>query len=213
MESLKRKRGRPPRADRSGYEDTRQRLIREGLAVLTERGYSYSGLDGILRRAQVPKGSFYYYFSNKEDFGRELIQAYGRYFEAKLEGYLDAGDRPPLARLEAFIEDAKAGMRRFEFRRGCLIGNLGQEMAALPESFRALLQQVFRDWEARTARCLAEAQASGEMAAGLDPEAMARLFWIGWEGAVLRAKLDQSTEPLDAFARDFLLRLRPQSLA
>ncbi|HAC27609.1 MAG TPA: TetR family transcriptional regulator, partial [Marinobacter hydrocarbonoclasticus] len=44
----------------------------------------------------------------------------------------------PLARIQAFVDDARAGMHRFGYRRGCLIGNLGQEMAALPESFRSL---------------------------------------------------------------------------
>ncbi|WP_241012065.1 TetR family transcriptional regulator C-terminal domain-containing protein, partial [Burkholderia sp. Ac-20392] len=30
-------------------------------------------------------------------------------------------------------------MARYAYSRGCLIGNLGQEMGALPESFRARL--------------------------------------------------------------------------
>ena len=35
-------------------------------------------------------------------------------------------------------------MARHAYRRGCLIGNLGQEMSALPESYRDRLEAVFR---------------------------------------------------------------------
>ena len=55
--------------------------------------------------------------------------------------------------MQAFVDDAQAGMARYDYRRGCLIGNLGQEMGALPESFRAQLQAVFADWRARLAAC------------------------------------------------------------
>ena len=99
-------------------------------------------------------------------------------------------------------------MARFEYRRGCLIGNLGQEMTALPEGFRVLLQDVFTDWECRTAGVLREAQQAGEISRDLKCDQMAHFFWIGWEGAVLRAKLDQSPEPLDRFAQGFLSLLR-----
>jgi TetR/AcrR family transcriptional repressor of nem operon len=94
-------------------------------------------------------------------------------------------------------------MARFDFRRGCVVGNLGQEMSALPEPFRDRLHGVLLDWQARTARCLRDAQAAGEIAAEVDCAALAAFFWIGWEGAVLRAKLERSAEPLDLFANQF----------
>jgi TetR/AcrR family transcriptional repressor of nem operon len=109
--------------------------------------------------------------------------------------------------VQAFVDDAQAGMARYDYRRGCLIGNLGQEMGALPESFRAQLQAVFADWQARLAACLRLAQQAGEMSATADAEQLAAFFWIGWEGAVLRAKLAQSAEPLTVFARFFLAGL------
>jgi len=205
---IKRRRGRPPKASGAEFRDTRQELINAGLAVLTEKGYSYTGIDEILRKAGVPKGSFYHYFDNKESFGRILIEAYGRYFAGKLDRWFTDSTLTPLQRLEAFVENAKAGMKKFEYRRGCLIGNLGQEMTALPDAFRTLLQDVFRDWEHRTAEVLREAQKTGEIAGHIQCDQMAHFFWIGWEGAVLRAKLDQSPQPLDQFIEGFLSLLR-----
>jgi TetR/AcrR family transcriptional repressor of nem operon len=81
-------------------------------------------------------------------------------------------------------------LSRFGFRRGCLVGNLGQEMNALPEAFRAQLTDVLIDWRARTERCLEAAKSAGQISKRTDCAGLAAFFWIGWEGAVLRAKLE-----------------------
>lgn len=187
----------------------RELLLRAGLEVLTEKGFSATGIEEILGRVGVPKGSFYHYFDSKEAFGLALIERYGEFFARKLDRHLGNSALSPLARLSAFVDDARAGMARHDFRRGCLIGNLGQEMGSLPESFRARLRETFADWQARFARCLLEAQQAGELAGDADAAQLAAFFWIGWEGAVLRAKLEQSATPLELFAAHYFAGLPP----
>ncbi|MCB1888178.1 MAG: TetR/AcrR family transcriptional regulator [Rhodocyclaceae bacterium] len=207
MESVaSRRRGRPPRSF-EGRLDTRQALLRAGVEVLTEKGFTATGLDEILRRLGVPKGSFYHYFPSKEAFGMAVIDAYAIYFARKLDRALLDASRPPLTRIEAFVEDAARGMRRHGFRRGCLVGNLGQEMNTLPESFRARLLAVFEDWQSRLRTCLECARVDGSLAGDADCDALAEFFWIGWEGAVLRAKLEQDDAPLRRFADGFFRTL------
>jgi len=193
-----RRRGRPPKVPRDD-PDTRAALIRSGLEVLTEQGFTVSGIDGILKRVGVPKGSFYYYFDSKEAFGRAVMEQYGAYFAAKLERHLDDDSRSPLARLEAFVEDATSGMARHDYRRGCLVGNLGQEAGSLPEGYRQWLRATLADWQRRLSRCLREAQRVGELAESADCERLAEAFWIGWEGAVMRARLEGGPRPLETF--------------
>ena len=202
------RRGRPPKS-RDGVLETRELLLRAGLEVLTEKGFSAAGLDEILRRGGVPKGSFYHYFDSKEAFGVELIERYAAYFARKIDRHLDDARHSPLTRLHRFVADAQTGMARHDFRRGCLIGNLGQEMGALPESFRARLLDVFADWQARFSRCLHAAQDAGELSCQANCDELAAFFWIGWEGAVLRAKLERSGAPLDLFSRVFFAALPP----
>jgi TetR/AcrR family transcriptional repressor of nem operon len=161
----------------------------------------------ILTHARVPKGSFYHYFPNKAAFGRAAIAAYRAYFVAKMERHLGDDSLAPLARVAAFAAAAEAGMARHGFRRGCLIGNLGQEMGALPEEFRADLIATLEDWQARLARVLQLAQNQGEISPHHNPADLAQMFWIGWEGAVLRAKLERGPAPLRLFAAQFLAQL------
>lgn len=206
MIKTEKRRGRPPRRDSDEFE-TRELLLRAGLEVLTEKGFSAAGLDEILRRAEVPKGSFYHYFKNKEAFGEELIQRYSAFFAAKLEKHFRNEALSPLDRIRAFAEDAKAGMIKYEYRRGCLVGNLGQEVNVLPKSFRERLCLVFRDWQERLAENLRAAQKSGQISASADCGELAAFFWIGWEGAVLRANLEQNPEPIEVFMRVFFAGL------
>ncbi len=204
---IPRKRGRPPKAD-GDYRETRETLCRAGVAALTEKGFSATGIDEILKSVGVPKGSFYHFFASKEAFGAELIALYAEYFARKLDQFLLDESLSPMDRIEAFCQDAECGMKRFGFRRGCLVGNLGQEMGALPESFRAQLTNVLLDWQARIERCLEAAKARGEITKHIDCARWAAYFWIGWEGAVLRAKLERQGEPLRVFADMFQASLR-----
>lgn len=203
----KRRRGRPPK-DPSGYRDTRAALLRSGMEVLTEKGYSATGIDEILRRVGIPKGSFYHYFDNKDAFGLELIDHYDAFFKHKLEKFLNHSALSPLERLQAFMQDASNNMARFQFRRGCLVGNLGQEMGALPEAFRDRIRQVFNDWQERVEACLIDAMEAGEISPEIDCANAAYVFWTGWEGAVLRAKLEHSSSALSAFSVFFLRSLK-----
>lgn len=202
-----RKRGRPPKVA-GDYRETREALCNAGVAALTEKGFSATGIDEILRSVGVPKGSFYHFFASKEAFGAELIARYAEYFARKLDRFLLDEKLTPLARIEAFCVDAERGMRRYGFRRGCLVGNLGQEMGGLPESFRAQLIAVLEDWQQRMADCLDLAKAVKEIPAKADSAQAAAFFWVGWEGAVLRAKLERKAAPLRLFAELFMTGVR-----
>ncbi|MFJ4142686.1 TetR/AcrR family transcriptional regulator [Pseudomonas sp. NPDC089734] len=195
--------GRPPKVDRANLE-TREALIRRGLEVLTEQGFMATGIDYILKEVGVPKGSFYHYFESKEAFGRVVLESYANYFARRLDRWLLDESLSPLERLVGFVQSAKSGMARHEYRRGCMVGNLGQEISVLPDGFREALEQILQDWQSKLARCLKAAQQAGELAVNADCDELAAFFWIGWEGAVLRARLVRGDIPLNTFIAGFL---------
>jgi TetR/AcrR family transcriptional repressor of nem operon len=195
--------GRPPKVDRENFE-TREALIRCGTEVLTEQGFMATGIDGILKQVGVPKGSFYHYFKSKEAFGRAVLDNYARYFAQRLDLWLGNETLSPLERLVGFVQHAKAGMARHGYRRGCMVGNLGQEVSVLPEAFRETLEAIFLEWQARLSQCLKAAQQAGELATDADCDELAAFFWIGWEGAVMRARLVKNDAPLNTFISGFL---------
>lgn len=200
------RRGRPPKST-GRDQDTKAVLIRSGLEHLTEIGFTASGLDKILKKVGVPKGSFYFYFDSKEAFGHAVLKNYANYFVKKLDSCLLDATFSPIHRIRNFVEDAKQGIERHQFKRGCLVGNLGQEVDVLPESFRPVLIDIFETWQQRVANCLLEAQLVGELNLQADCAGLAEFFWIGWEGAVSRSRLEKSTRPLDKYLEFFIQAL------
>lgn len=190
--------------ERPGHVAVREVLVRCGMELLTEQGFAATGLEAVLKRATVPKGSFYYYFGSKEAFGMAVMEAYDAYFSRKLDRWLGDETRPPLERLRDFVSDACAGMSKHNFTRGCLVGNLSQELGALPEAFRSKLDSIFSGWQAQVAACLHEAQVRGDLDTTVDCERLAEFFWVAWEGAVLRARLVRTVRPLETFILTFL---------
>jgi TetR/AcrR family transcriptional repressor of nem operon len=190
---------------------TREVLVRCGTELFTERGFQATGIDEIRQRVNVPKGSFYHFFQSKHDFGLAVIDNYARYFERKLARSFDDTSLTPLERLTDFAQGAMHGMEKFKFQRGCLVGNLGQELGGLDDVFRARLEEVLLSWQARTCQVLEDAVAAGQLPADSDCAALAEFFWIGWEGAILRAKLTRNNDPLESFFVLFLTTARSAS--
>ena len=179
--------------------DTKSLLLDHGTRLLLERGYSDTGLQDILRAAGVPKGSFYHHFRNKEDFGLQAMQQYADAMYRTLDGRLNDDGYPQVERLRLFFSGVFEGWKRRNYRDGCLLGILGQELADVNEGFREAISNTLDLWGRRIAVCLADAQQRGELAAGIDPVAMAGLLLDGYEGAALRMRLERNERPLTAF--------------
>lgn len=184
--------------------ETRSALIRSGVELMTTYGYISSNIERILKQVGVPKGSFYHYFKSKEDFGIAIIASYDSFFTHKLDKHLtNSSIGSAIDRILAFYEDAKQGMAKYDFNRGCLIGELIQEESLLPDGYAQILEQILQNWQAKLEKCLLLAQQSEELSSQANCKALAEFFWIGWEGAVTRSKLIKKSQPLDLFMQLF----------
>ena len=179
--------------------DTYTDLIQAGTEIIAQQGFSATGIDAILKAARVPKGSFYHYFKSKEEFGLAVIDAFAERLEQRLQTFLDDPEVSPLDRIRNFLENALARLQQTHCTKGCLIGNLGQELADVNERFRSRLEEVFALWKERFADCLKEAQTKGQLSADLDPGQVAGFILASWEGAILRSKVMKSTQPMKDF--------------
>lgn len=185
----------------------RSELIKVGVALFTEKSFYNTTVDEIVALGGVPKGSFHYYFGTKDVYVFEVIQAYSAYFLKKLDRWLGDQSMDPIERIRMFTDDAANGMVRHRFKRGCLVGNLSQELGALDQRFRIALLSVLNEWRGRIQSCLDEAKETGHIHADLDTACLAQYFWNAWEGAVLCSKLEESRAPLDQASDAFIRQL------
>jgi TetR/AcrR family transcriptional repressor of nem operon len=188
--------------------NTRDRILEVGAQAIADKSFNSCGLAEILRRAGVPKGSFYHYFGSKEDFGVALI-------EKAREEYLEllkpiVGDRrvSPLRRLRAVFELSREECLANGAARQCLIPKLALETSQLSEPVHAAVKCAYDQWTAVLAQVIREGQAAGEIGRKHDPERLADVLVMLWEGATIRMQIDRSLRPVDdflAFVFDSLL--------
>lgn len=181
-------------------KDTKAEIIAKGTEMISLNGYNATGIDAVLKQVNVPKGSFYHYFGSKEDFGLAVIDRFAERYRQRLETFLDDVEVTPLNRIRNYLESGLARFAQNQCAKGCLIGNLGQELADQNERFRSRLDEIFQSWRVHFAACLREAQDIGELAPDLDVNIIAGFMLSGWEGAILRAKVMKSPQPM----RDFI---------
>jgi TetR/AcrR family transcriptional repressor of nem operon len=176
---------------------TKQRLLDAGQALLLEHGYHDLGIQALLAATDIPKGSFYHHFANKEDFALQVIDQYMRQVHAGLDACLGDQGRPPLERVRHFFELTQESYRE-EGYLGCLLGGLGQELSGVSEVFRHRIEECFSAIASRIAGCLEEARKRGDLPAAANPARMAGLLVDCWEGAALRSRLRGNPAPLTA---------------
>jgi len=179
--------------------DSRTALLEAGMNIMLEKGYTNTGIQEILKALDIPKGSFYHYFDSKESYAVDVVRHYDQTATKDLHETLHNTNQTPLARLKSFCEAGQAKLSKQECRKGCLIGNLSQEMADQSEVLRLELSRIIGKWQAMFADCITEGQNSGEIKREYSATALAELFYSGWVGAVLLAKTVKSTEPLEVF--------------
>ncbi|MGZ8218140.1 TetR family transcriptional regulator C-terminal domain-containing protein [Methylomagnum sp.] len=183
---------------------TRDKLLDQGVAMLTERGYHGTGLQDLLAGVRVPKGSFYNYFASKEDFGAEVIRHYIEPFIQMLDDAYATPGLDALSALKKYFGDLIQELERREFKGGCLMGNLIGEIGDTNETCLAALREAYHRYRDKLEQGLAEAQRDGTVRADLSAAAMADMLADAWQGALLRMKVEQSVRPLEAFVGHLL---------
>ncbi len=137
--------------------DRKQRLIEAAVWLMLKGGYSATTVDQVCAEAGVTKGSFFHYFSNKEEIAKAAMDAwYGGWEafieEAKLDEIPDPYTR--LGKLFDIMIKAYIGSPE----TGCLVGTIAQEMALSHRNFCDLADGHFEGWLRITRKLLRDAK-------------------------------------------------------
>lgn len=182
----------------------KDKLLDQGVTLLLEKGYHATGLKEILDLVQIPKGSFYTYFNSKEAFAAEAIIHYIEPFIIRLLRHLADPKADGLAALMAYYLELIGEVEQSGFKGGCLLGNLMAEIGdTSPLCRQALLDAVDR-YSNLQKSALERGQRQGTVRLDRSAKNMADLMFNGWQGALLRMKVEQSVGPLRACCKDLL---------
>ena len=175
-----------------------------GERLIANKGFVGVGLSDILTTANVPKGSFYHYFSSKERFGEELLNRYMDGYLTRLDSLLSEDGTPARARLMrywALWNVQQCGIATdgsaVDASPKCLIVKLSAEVADISETMRLTLRNGTDRVVQRLTQCLQEARADGSVSPTLVAEDTALTLYELWLGASLLAKLRRDSSPFD----------------
>ena len=187
-------------------KDTKQRILLEGAKLVHLKGFGATGIQEILKAAEVPKGSFYFYFDSKESFGIELIDYFKGYIYLMWDRLMDSEKLSPLESLQSFIEWFIDFNRSNGYKGGCPFGNLGQEMGDVSDRFREKLFTVFGEFKQKIKDQLEKAIVFGELEKDVDTDGLSNLFFSCYQGALIQMKVEQSSESME-YLRTLLFQL------
>jgi len=152
-----------------------------------------------LHAAGVPKGSFYFYFKNKEDFGLQLVEYYAKFFINSADTFLKDNSCSYLQRLVNFFTFYQQHIEKSNYIVGCPVGNLAQELGDINILFRGKLNDVMLNMKDKIRAFLSHAQQHGELGQEMNINNVADFIFNSWEGALLRTKVTKNSEPLLIF--------------
>lgn len=69
----------------------RERLFRAAVAEFARKSFDEVSISRVIRAAEIPRGSFYQYFTDKTDLFRYILSYFGRELEKAILSSLDAG--------------------------------------------------------------------------------------------------------------------------
>ena len=173
-------------------------LLEKGMEILWSKGYNGTSVSDIVKAAEVPKGSFYFYFESKEDF---VVRAIDKYFEMMFtpaKEVLQNKEVSPLQRLLDFHEYRIGVLKdEMECKMGCMACNLGSEMAEHNEQIRNAILVKEQYILKLITEVIQEAKDLGEINNPMKAEDIAAFIEDAGKGAMVSMKEMKSSYPID----------------
>jgi TetR/AcrR family transcriptional repressor of nem operon len=165
--------------------DKKEKAARIGSAAITvfrKLGYHDARMADIAEAAGMGKGTLYEYFPNKEEILRFEFQRYFAAFEAGASAAMAEADTPG-DRLQSLVRFAFDHATGWEEHCGVYVDYFGS--GGRDDGAAFSLSSIYTVVEDVIRRLIEEGQASGEIAAGLEPGATAELLVSFFDGVVL----------------------------
>lgn len=181
--------------------ETIDNILEIGTDLILKNGYNNVGLNKILQTANIPKGSFYYYFKSKEDFGIQVIKFYSENSLTFLKSYLTDTSKSPKERIISFFEDMRNVYTEKQFKEGCLLGNCSLELSDMSVAFSNSVANELSKWQECFETCIKEGQDANTIKKEESAKEMSDFILTTWEGSLLRMKSSKNTDSIVTFIK------------
>ena|SRR5437867_749773 len=183
--------------------DAKERLMEAVLELIWTGSYGSTTIDQICAKAEVKKGSFYYFFDSKADLAIVALDV--KFKEKRVEmDSLFSPTIPPLDRIRNYCEWAysfQAQMKREHgFVLGCPLFTLGAEVSTQEQKLRSKIEEMLNHHGKYFESAIRDADAAGLIDAP-DAAAKARMIRAYCEGLYTQARIQNDVEVLREMAK------------
>ncbi|MEW2521758.1 TetR/AcrR family transcriptional regulator [Actinacidiphila alni] len=172
--------------------------LRTALELFWRRGYEATSMADLVDELGIARASIYATFGSKHELYMRALRRYGETCDRTLLEELSQPG-PALPAVRAVVSRFAEESARDERRRGCFVTNTAVELA--PHD-RDAARRVEASWdllETALTSALLRARAQGELPAGRDPRALARMLLVLLQGMRVVGKAGGDPErPRDA---------------
>jgi len=179
--------------------DARERLLEAANQLTWKHGYNAVTVDAICEAAGVKKGSFYHYFESKADLTKAALEAWWQANSRPIIEASFAEGVPPLERLKRYFDGIYH--RQLDIKReggtllGCAFFRLAIEGEGVEPDVREAAQRALSRKRKHFVKAIDDAKRAGLIRVD-DVEAATQAVYSLFEGALARARIQDSPEPL-----------------
>lgn len=164
-------------------------VLLSALELFWRRGYEATSVADLVEHLGVGRASLYATFGNKHDLYLKALDRYADICDPRLLDELSQPG-PALPAVRAVLRRYAAEAVGEQRERGCLIVNTAAELAARDPASARRVRASWDQLETLLASALTRAQAQGELPAGRDARALARMLLVLMQGLRVVGKAD-----------------------
>jgi TetR/AcrR family transcriptional repressor of nem operon len=178
--------------------DAKQRLMDAVLELIWQGSYGSTTIDHICEKAEVKKGSFYYFFESKSDLAAAALDSNWQERKPELDAIFSP-TVPPLERISNFCQVGYLKQAELKKECGCVLGcplfTLGSEICNQEVKLHAKIKEILGNYHRYIETAIRDAHAAGEIDAP-DAAAKARMLFAYSEGLMTQARILNDAEVL-----------------
>lgn len=177
------------------HSSTRERILRAAVELFYAHGYAGTGMAEILQKAKANSGSFYFFFTGKEDLLLAVLDWYLQNLRPVLLEPVFQKSKDPVRRIFLLLEQYRENVLRTEFAFGCPLGRLALEIEPDRRAVHDKIAANFTGWSRAVEQLLADSH--DRLPKTTDLRQLSRFVLTVMEGAVMQARSYQCIEPFD----------------
>ena len=178
--------------------DAKSKLLRVAFQLIWQQSYGAVSVDDICQRAQVKKGSFYYFFRSKSDLAVAASDEYWRVHQPDYDRVFSPLV-PPLDRIAGYCRMVYEMQRERHAETGRVLGcpfaTVGCELSTQDENIRQKSADIFNRTCAYLEQALRDGVAAGQLEIGDFPGQSRAIFGLVM-GMLLQARVRNDPEVL-----------------